>query len=448
MPTCRPWRPLELVLLSILAAAPACESDPGDEEPDPGWQATSADVRAVVDAGCTADALATLDGAEPASVRDALVAVDAELKLTSWTAGVTHGHPVQAGEFRTPLLNDFAFDYSLFVPEDYTADPAQPLPLFFSPGHPVDDLQDDLTFPYLADLLDQPFLFAQDNMYNRLYTDLGEDGYYDQVYYNPDFDDVAVYQDHQEIVRDILRQIQRDYVVDTSRIYVGGVSAEGNASWSHGIQSADRFAALLPVSAGTAFYHDDLWRNLQELSVLVVHGTEDDLCPVEDVDALVAQMEAWGFDVEYWREDGEGHGTMFYGEFADMVDWLLQRQRDLMRAQVHKALMSDRDTDVYWLGDMQLAEAPDSTATMVPTAPFGQIEASWLDGEIDVQTEGIASLTARWLEGAGDAVQLTVDGQDLGSVDLVEDATVAVEDYCRHADLERMWVGRIEIPVP
>ena len=309
---------------------------------------------------------------------------------------------------------------------------------------------------WMAGELDQPFFFVQDNTYNRLYTDLGEDEYYAQVYYSEDFDDVAVYQDHQEIIAAIVRELSQRYTIDPSRVYVGGVSAEGNASWSHGIQSADRFAALLPVSAGTAGYHADLWRNLEQVSMLVVHGTDDGICPVEDVDELVAQFQEWGFDVEYWREDGEGHGTMFYDEFVQMVDWLLQRRRILTPEHVHKALMSDRDTDIYWIGDVTLATPPDTTTSMYPTEPFGRIDATWSEGLLEVTTSGIGSLSARWLDGptgpasgsSGDLVRVFVDGQDLGDIELTEDPHVAVEDYCHHADLERLWAGRIEITVP
>jgi len=451
----RPWR-LPIGLALVLCAGPSCQPDPDGEDPDGGWQATAIDVRTVVDAGCTPEALSGLDGAEPASVRAALAELDTELKLTDWTAGVSHGHPVDVDSFRTPLLNEFEFDYTLYVPESYSADPDQPVPLYLDPGHPVDDLEDDLSFPWMAGELSEPFFFVQDNTYNRLYTDLGEEQYYEQVYYSADFDDVAVYQDHQEIIAAIVRELSQRYTLDTSRIYVGGVSAEGNASWSHGIQSADRFAGLLPVSAGTAGYHEDLWRNLQNLSMLVVHGTDDGICPVEDVDELVSRLEAWGFDVDYWREDGEGHGTMFYDEFAEMVDWLLTRQRSLTPAAVHKAVMSDRDTDVYWIGDVELATPPDTTTAMYPTTPFGQIDATWADGVLVLTTAGIGSLSVRWFEGAqgtasgtaGDAVQVVVNGQDLGTVELVEDPHVAVEDYCRHADRERAWAGRIEIQVP
>ncbi len=444
------------LLTLVLYTGPSCQPDVDGDDPDSGWLATVDDVRTVVEAGCTADALAGLDGAEPASVRGALAELDGELKLSDWTTGVSHGHPVDVDSFRTPLLDEFDFDYSLYVPESYVADPDDPLPLYLDPGHPVDSLEDDLSFPWMAGELTQPFFFVQDNTYNRLYSDLGEEEYYQQVYYNPDFDDVAVYQDHQEIIAAIVRELRQRYTIDSSRVYVGGVSAEGNASWSHGIQTADRFAALLPVSAGTAGYHEDLWRNLEQVSMLVVHGTDDEICPVEDVDALVARLEAWGFDLEYWREEGEGHGTMFYAEFAQMVDWLLQRQRNLTPEHVHKALMSDRDTDVYWIGDVELATPPDTTTAMYPTAPFGQIDATWADGVLELTTSGIGSLSARWLDGstgtasgaAGDAVQVIVDGQDQGSIELTEDPHVAVEDYCRHADLERLWAGRIGIEVP
>lgn len=145
----RPPRVFLLLAVVILATGTACDPDVDGEEPDDGWLATVDDVRAVVEADCSPDALAALDGAEPASVRGALVDLDAELKLTEWTTGISHGHPVDVDTFRTPLLNEFDFDYSLYVPESYAADPDQPLPLYLDPGHPVDDLEDDLSFPWI-----------------------------------------------------------------------------------------------------------------------------------------------------------------------------------------------------------------------------------------------------------------------------------------------------------
>jgi poly(3-hydroxybutyrate) depolymerase len=435
---------------SLLLGCPAAD----DTATDPGWTVVSqAEVQAAVEAGCSAESLAVLEGAEPAAVRALLVELDSELKLAEWTPGISHDHPMPAVELQTELLHDFDFSYSLHVPEGYTADPEQPLPLYLNPGHPVDDVQDDLTLPYMDNLIDQPVFLFQDNYFNTLYTELGQDGYYDQVYYNPDFSLVASYQDHLEMVGGIIAELTQRYHIDSSRIYVGGVSAEGNASWSHGIQISDRWAAILPVSAGTAGYDEQLWRNLENVGILAVHGTEDELCAVEDVDETVQMLEGWGFDVEYWRYEGEGHGTMFYSDWDLMVDWLLERQRPLQPARVHKAIKSPRNTGAYWLRATAVDAAVSDDVDMYPEPPPAVVDASWEGAAVTLETTGVQALELYWMEGAagpasgsaGDDITVTANGSDLGAFTLEEDPTVAVEAYCRSGDIQRAWAGRVTL---
>ena len=421
---------------------------------DPDWDEVGlAELQAAVEAGCSAESLAALEGAEPAAVRALLVELDAELKLTEWTTGISHDHAVPPVELQTELLHDCSFTYSLHVPEGYTGDPAQPLPLYLNPGHPVDDVRDDITLPYMDNLIDQPMFLFQDNFFNTLYTELGEDGYYEDVYYNPDFDLVASYQDHLDIVGGIIAELSQRYHIDTSRIYVGGVSAEGNASWSHGIQTSDRWAAILPVSAGTAGYDESLWRNLENVGILAVHGTEDELCAVEDVDETVDMLDGWGFDVEYWRYEGEGHGTMFYSDWDLMVDWLLERQRPLQPGRVHKAIKSPRNTGAYWLWATAVDPAVSDDADMYPEPPPAVVDASWEGGTVTLETTGVDALELYWMEGAagpasgsaGDSITVTANGAELGAFELEEDATVAVEAYCRSGDVRRSWAGRVVV---
>jgi len=351
------------------------------------------------------------------------------------------------------MLGDFDFTYSLHVPEGYTADPTQPLPLYLNPGHPVDDVADDLTLPYMANLLDTPVFLFQDNFFNTLYTELGGDGYDEQVYTNPDFSRVAAYQDHLDIVSGIIAELTQRYHIDSSRIYVGGVSAEGNASWSHGIQNSDRWAAILPVSAGTAGYDEQLWRNLENVGILAVHGTEDDLCAVEDVDDTVAMLEGWGFDVEYWRYEGEGHGTMFYSDYADMVDWLLERQRSLQPPRVHKAIKSPRNTGAYWLRATAVDPGVSDDEDMYPEPPPAVVDASWDGAAVSIEATGVQALELYWMEGAagpasgtaGDSVTVSANGVELGAFTLEEDPTVAVEAYCHSGDVQRAWAGRVAV---
>jgi len=445
------WTPFVCATLLFVGCEDAADDDDDDTV---GWdEVTVDDVTAVIEGGCTAEGLDSLSGAEPAAVREALAAADQAFKLSEWIDGTTHGNPVGDLGLRTELLAATAFDYSLYVPPEYTADPADPLPLYLDPGHPVDDL-DSALLEYKADLLDEPVFFVQDNLFNRLYTDLGDDEYTAQVLNNPDFDAIAAYQDHEQIIGEIFRQMRQRYHVDPGRIYVGGVSAEGNASWCHGMLSSDQYAAIMPVSAGVAAYHEDLWLSLENVGVLVVHGTEDELCPVEDADDAVDMLEGWGFDVEYWRYEGEGHGTMFWDDFTDMVDWLVQRERPVTPAHVHHGFKSDRDADIYWIAVHDVTSTP--TASFHNSDPVAVVDATWEGSAVVVEASGVGALELRWLDGpagpaagtAGDTVQVTVNGTDLGAHELVEDPTVAVEDYCRHADVTRLWAGRVTVDVP
>ena len=153
----------------------------------------------IVEDGCTEEGLALLEGFAASEVVAGLLEWDQELKRTEWTEKISHGHPIDDLGWATPLLSGFDFDYSLYVPPGY--DPDHPLPLYFDPGHPTDALQDDLTLPYQADLLDSPVFFVQDNLFNRLYTELGPEAYEDQVLNAPALDQVGFYQDHEALVR-------------------------------------------------------------------------------------------------------------------------------------------------------------------------------------------------------------------------------------------------------
>ncbi len=407
-------------------------------------------VIAAVASDCSAVVMDALAGATPALVREALVAVDARQKATSWVSGVSHGHPIPA-TCLTPLLADFEFEYSLFVPEGYRADPAAPLPLYVDPAHPTDALESDRTLPWLASLAGRPFLMVTVNFYNRLSLELSE-----QDYRSDALASVRGHHDYFVALDAVVADVRRKYYVDSARIYAGGVSAVGNSAWFHAIFSADQYAAINPYSAGTAPFDEGLYRNLVNTAVLAVHGTEDDLVPLALVRSTIETLAGWGFDAELWAMEGEGHGTMFSAVLPEAVPWMLERRRSLTPSVVHKAVKDSREVSAWWVRVTEVSAPLPPDGSLYPSPAPAVIDATWSDGEVRVETQGVARFELLWLQGdlgpgramAGDALEVVVNGSRLGPFTLEEDATVAVEDYCRRADISRSWAGRVRLEVP
>lgn len=431
--------PLSLLPIAALVACPP---------PDPDLTVAEVEelVREALDADCDAPSRSALQDAEPSWVRDAVVAIDAERDPVA--PGVSHNHPLDV-PLSVPLLQEYTFEYSVLMPDE-EAD--GPLPLFVDPGHPVDDLEDEATWAWRASLAGEPFVWAQLHLYNRLYTDLGPDGYDEQVLGSPDFDTVDAVMDLALLTEAMVAELKRDYPVDPSRIYIGGISAEGNAAWVGGILSAENYAGVLPYSAGVTGFDDALWRNLSNTAIAVVHGDADDITPVGPVDAITEQLLGWGFDLEYWRLTGEGHGGGFSQTFPQAMQWLRQRSSAPDPAEVHKGIVSERDTAAWWLAATALSEPIPGDGRLAPGPPPARLSATWGDGEVEVEGTGVAAFELRWLAGdgpvhgeAGDEIEVLWNGDELGSFTLQEDPVVGLADYCRNGDVRRLWAGAIQV---
>ncbi len=436
-------RPAAILLpLALLAGCP-------QPEPEPEPLDVAPLVAAAVDAGCTAGSLEPLAEADPAAVRATLAELDASLKVTDPQVGMTQDLPIPA-TYRVPAIAAFEadLDWDLWVPEGYPDDPDRSWPVWVDPAHPTTDLQDPWSLPWLSELLGDGYLIVTVHFMNRLFVELDDDAY------SAAFDDeVAAYHDYFGAIDAVLAELRRGYRVDSSHVYVGGVSAVGASSWFHGIAMADQYAALNPYSIIPAPFDDDLYRNLVNTGVLQVHGTADTITPIESVYPTFEMLEEWGFDAELWVMEGEGHGTMFSATLPEAAEWLQQRSRDLQPELVHKAVQDDRATEAFWLRATGFETELSGAAGLYPDPPAAVVEGTWTAGQLELEAEGVTGVEARWLEDdpgpasgrAGDEVTVWYDGAELGSWTLEEDPTVALEDYCRRADVSRSWAGRLQI---
>jgi polyhydroxybutyrate depolymerase len=80
-----------------------------------------------------------------------------------------------------------------------------------------------------------------------------------------------------QFISDLLDRVERDYCVDTARVYATGVSNGGGFTAWMGCELSARFTAIAPVAGGYRAIPDCDAR--RPVSVLEIHGTADNAVP-------------------------------------------------------------------------------------------------------------------------------------------------------------------------
>ena len=116
-------------------------------------------------------------------------------------------------------------------------------------------------------------------------------------------------------VMNVLAMVRDEFNVDDDRIYLTGHSMGGAGTYFLGAKHADIWAAIAPVAPAAFRLEDDREAIVQRLvdndvAILVVHGADDELVPVEGSHEWVATMEALGAEHEYVELPGVTHGPV------------------------------------------------------------------------------------------------------------------------------------------
>ena len=129
----------------------------------------------------------------------------------------------------------------------------------------------------------------------------------------------------------LLDEIQGVLTVDPNRIYLTGVSAGGNGTWSIGLHHPERFAALAPVMGyyGWPFSVPENICDLADVPIWAFHGVKDETVPLEAEQSLVDALETCGGDVQFTIFPDVGHdlkSELVYT--SELYEWLLSQSRE------------------------------------------------------------------------------------------------------------------------
>ncbi len=125
------------------------------------------------------------------------------------------------------------------------------------------------------------------------------------------------------LVDDIIRK----YPVDTTRIYLTGLSMGGYGTWDFAFYHPDRFAAIAPV-CGSSIQFRLRTVEIKEMPIWVFHGALDDVVPIANSVELVKRLIELGNPVKFTVYPYANHDawTQTY-QNEDLYKWFLEHQR-------------------------------------------------------------------------------------------------------------------------
>lgn len=124
----------------------------------------------------------------------------------------------------------------------------------------------------------------------------------------------------------LLDEIESKYDVDTSRVYLTGLSMGGYGTWTLAATCPERFAAIAPICGGG---DKRVARRLKNMPIWVFHGAKDSTVPIARSEEMVEAIKAAGGDVEFtiYPEANHDSWTATYDN-PKLYDWFLSHRKN------------------------------------------------------------------------------------------------------------------------
>ena len=122
-------------------------------------------------------------------------------------------------------------------------------------------------------------------------------------------------------------ELVKNNSVDTNRIYLGGLSMGGFATFEMLWRKPHFFAAAFPIcGAGNA---DQVYLYADKFPIWIFHGSADRVVPVSNSRLMYATLKAKGANVKYTEYPGVGHDSYKKALVEpDLLPWLFAQKKN------------------------------------------------------------------------------------------------------------------------
>jgi len=134
----------------------------------------------------------------------------------------------------------------------------------------------------------------------------------------------------------ILEAVEKEYNVDSKRIYLTGLSMGGYGTWSLAAAMPDKWAAIVPICGGvrgktpdeTAARREEAAANIKDIPTWVFHGDQDQAVPVAQSRDMVAALKKAGGSPKYTEYPGVKHDSWVKAYDTDeLYEWMLKQHK-------------------------------------------------------------------------------------------------------------------------
>jgi len=128
-----------------------------------------------------------------------------------------------------------------------------------------------------------------------------------------------------DTVIELLKSVEEEFSIDTSRIYVAGQSLGGYGTWHFITTRPDLFAAAVPLCGGG---EPKRAAALANIPIWAFHGASDHTVPVEKSREMIDAIRRAGGNPRYTEYKGVDHEVWLKAfQEKDLVEWLFAQRK-------------------------------------------------------------------------------------------------------------------------